>query len=826
MTLCSRFLAAAFAGIAVFAGMAVFAPAAFPQSKPDILIFDEDDVTGTGYYDASFGRRTAPSTLTLGGPSLDKLRIVQSKAATGSASGLLEWKSVAGGSWRIFVASPGWASINAAGYDSLVMSLNGPALVAGAALPRLALEGTANVSTPLIDLAPYIADVDADTTTWQRVAIPLTAFQPYGGFSLNSLKDFNFAQGAADSVSHALWFDNVRIIARPAPPDTLIPSAPRLPVARAGDRSILLHWEWNRETDLLGYNVYRAEGSGGSFTMLTASPQVLSGFADLVTVNGTRYRYLVTAVDAQFNESPPSDTVEATPAPFASDEEFLAYVKQAAVDFFWYEANPANGMIRDRSTKGAVASIASVGFGLSALTVGVENGWVEREAARDRTRITLRTLWNGPQGTAASGMIGYEGWFYHWLDMETATRTWDSELSSIDTGLLLAGILHAREYYDLADSAESEIRALADSIYARIDWPWMTNGHQSLTMGWLPGSGFLSARWVGYNEAMILYILGLGAPANPLPPVAWTAWTSGYSWQTHYGHSYVWGYPPSLFLHQYSHCWIDFRGIADAYMVGRGITYAENTRRATYAQQAYCVANPGGFTGYGPLLWGLTACDGPGGSGYQGYIARGAPPAQDDDGTIAPTAVAGSLPFAPDICVPTLRNMYDQYRSSIWCLYGFRDAFNLKAGWWDPDVIGIDQGPIALMLENHAGGGIWSRFMEATEVRRGLEQAGFTQVNSVDGEAPGVAAEVRLYPNYPNPFNASTTIRFVLPARLRATVTVRDVIGREVCTLVDEEMSAGSHSVVFDADRFSSGVYFTTLHAGGRTLVHKLLLLK
>jgi len=498
-------------------------------------------------------------------------------------------------------------------------------------------------------------------------------------------------------------------------------------------------------------------------------------------------------------------------------------VKQAAVDYFWYEANPENGLIRDRSTKGSAASLAAVGFGLSALTVGVENGWVQREAARDRTLLTLRTFWYGPQGTTILGTIGYKGWFYHWLDMETATRTWDSELSSIDTGLLLAGILHAREYYVFTDSVESEIRALADSIYGRIDWPWMTNGQSSLTMGWRPGSGFLPNRWIGYNEAMILYILGLGASANPLPPAAWTEWTSGYSWQTHYAYSFV-AFPP-LFGHQYSHCWIDFRGIADPYMAARGITYAENSRRATHAQRAYCTANPGGFPGYGPYLWGLTACDGPGGVGYQGYAARGAPPVQNDDGTIAPTAVAGSLPFAPEVCLPTLRNMYDQYRSSIWCLYGFRDAFNLKAGWWDPDVIGIDQGPIALMLENQSGG-IWSRFMEAAEVKRGLERASFQPITSVPGDPLESAAEVRLHPNYPNPFNSSTTIRFTLPAHVHATLTIRDVIGRDVCTLVDEEMSAGSHSVVFDADAFSTGLYFASLHAGGRTLVHKILLLK
>jgi hypothetical protein len=794
------------------------------QSKPDILIFDEDDAAGVGYYDASFGFRSAPSTLTLGGPGSDKLRIVQSQAATGSVSGLLQWSSSTGGNWRLFVSSPGWGSNNATGYDSLVMVVNGPEGIPGAALPRLALESTANISTPLVPMAPYLSELDADSTTWQRVSVPLSAFEPYGGFSLGSLKDFNFSQGPTDGTTHTLWFDNVRVIAKTTPPDTVVPSAPRHPLARAGDRSILLHWDWNQEADLLGYNVYRSDAPGAPFVKVTGSPLLLSGYADLSVTNATPYGYAVTAVDVQFNESPPSDTVLVSPAPFGSDQEFLTYVEQAAVDYFWYEANPANGLIRDRSTRGSVASVAAVGFGLSAITVGVRNGWIERTLARDRTLVTLRTFWDGPQGPDATGMIGYKGWFYHFLDMGTAERAWDAELSSIDTGLLLAGILHAREFYDRADSVESEIRSLADSVYARIDWNWMTNGQAALTMGWRPGTGFLPYRWIGYNEAMILYILGLGAPENPLPAQSWTAWTSGYSWQTHYGFSFI-AFPP-LFGHQYSHCWIDFRGIADLYNASSGITYADNTRRATYAQQAYCIANPGGFSGYGPLLWGLTACDGPGGTGYQGYAARGAPPAQNDDGTIAPTAAAGSLPFAPEICVPTLRNMYDQYRASIWCLYGFRDAFNLQAGWWDSDVIGIDQGPIALMLENQSSGGVWADLQRATEVQRGLAAAGFGPAGSAEADQPGLAGEIHLHQNYPNPFNASTTIRYVLPSRMRATLVIHDVIGRAVCTLVDGETEAGSHVAIFEADKMASGVYVASLQAGGRTLVTKLLLLK
>ncbi|MBU6401653.1 MAG: Tat pathway signal protein, partial [Verrucomicrobia bacterium] len=270
---------------------------------------------------------------------------------------------------------------------------------------------------------------------------------------------------------------------------------------------------------------------------------------------------------------------------------------------------------------------------------------------------------------------------------------------------------------------EAAIRRLAEMIFARVDWNWMANGDASLTMGWAPESGFLASRWVGYNEGMILYLLGLGARTNPLPAAAWGAWTKGYQWQTNYGYSYV-GFEP-LFGHQYSHCWIDFRGLADQYMRGKGITYFENSRRATLAQRGYAVVDAPPRYGYGSNVWGLTACDGPGRNGFFGYAARGAPPPMNDDGTIAPTAAGGSLPFAPEICLPALRHLYERYRTNLWCAYGFRDAFNLQAGWWDPDVLGIDQGPIAVMVENYRNQRVWRRFMANPEIQRGLRAAGF-----------------------------------------------------------------------------------------------------
>jgi len=237
-------------------------------------------------------------------------------------------------------------------------------------------------------------------------------------------------------------------------------------------------------------------------------------------------------------------------------------------------------------------------------------------------------------------------------------------------------------------------------------------------MGWFPDSGFIRNDWVGYNEAMILYCLGLGAETNPLPSSSWEAWTRGYTWGTNYGQSYI-PFPP-LFGYQYSHCWIDFRKIRDGFMTSHDCTYFENSRRASLAQRAYCMANPLHHVGYDELVWGLTACDGP-----PGYSAHGAPPAEQDDGTIAPTAAGGSLPFTPEYSIPTLRYFYDKFRPNLWTAYGFRDAFNLGEHWVAQDALGIDQGPIVIMIENYRTQRVWRRFMENDIVKRGLQRAGF-----------------------------------------------------------------------------------------------------
>lgn len=503
------------------------------------------------------------------------------------------------------------------------------------------------------------------------------------------------------------------------------PTAPTNVVVFSGDLSAILHWDPDTSPGISGYNIYRGLNSNGPFTKLNSGLGATLGYCDLTVSDSVTYYYQVTAVNSSSQTSAPSLTVFTTPNPFPNDDAFLDYLEQANFDFFWYAANPANGLIPDRSTAGSACSIASVGFGLTAIGIAIDHGWVTRDQGAARVLTTLNTFWNGPQGTNASGEIGYNGWFYHFLDMNTATRSGSSELSSIDTTLLLGGILYAKQYFNGTNATETSIQTLASSIFNRVNWQWFAPdlpATNAVRMGWLPTTGFSTyGDWIGYDEGMLLYLLGMGTATNPLPAGCWNYWTSGYDWGTAYNESFVL-FPP-MYGHEYSHCWVDFRHVGDSYMNAHASTYFENSHRAALAQQAYCAANPGAWPGYSSTVWGLTACDDP-----FGYAVHGAPPADNDNGTIAFTASGGSMAFAPEIALPTLEYFYRTGRKQFWTQYGFIDSFNISQSWYDNAELGLDQGPIVIMAENYRNQNIWRWFMLNPEIQRGLQQAGFVSL--------------------------------------------------------------------------------------------------
>ena len=509
--------------------------------------------------------------------------------------------------------------------------------------------------------------------------------------------------------------------------------------------------------------------------------------------------------------------VSASAARATPIDQILDNMQQFGFNYFWNEANTTNGMIKDRMT-GNYCSIAAVGFGLSSICIGIDHGWITRAQGATRVQTTLNTFWTLPQGTATTGTIGYKGFFYHFLHMSDGLRDGTTELSDIDTALLLAGILDCKQYFDGSDPTEVSIRALADQIYQRVDWSFFQNTSQNgLMIQWTPESGFNTGVWKGYNEMMIMYLLAMGSPTHPVPSADWGTYTSGYVYGTLYGQTYVqYG---ALFTHQYSHCWIDFRNKRDTFMQTHGPSdYFQNSRKATLAQQAYCIANPGpkgtGFpdpAGYSATLWGLTAGDDP----ANGYAAHGAPgPGTFDNGTIGPTAVFGSLPFAADICLPTIQNIFDSY-PSLWGTYGLKDAFNLSRSpdWYDNDFLGIDEGPIVMMIENYRTASVWSRFMQNADVLNGMNAAGFVSLVGVDESTPPQPAVVQLRSG-PNPFRTQTQIGFEIARPGRVRLTVHDVTGREVARLLDGWLEAGHHSAIFRADHLGSGVYWYHLDTG------------
>lgn len=421
--------------------------------------------------------------------------------------------------------------------------------------------------------------------------------------------------------------------------------------------------------------------------------------------------------------------------------------------YFWETADPRTGLAPDRYPTPSPCSVAAVGFALTAYIVGVERGYVSREDARGRTLTTLRFLVDLPQGDDVAGMSGYKGFYYHFLEMSDGRRAGTCELSTVDTALLLCGALHAQAYFDREDTEETAIRELVQTMSERIDWRWAQPRPPSISLGWSPEKGFLPYDWRGYNEASVLYLLALGDRDRPVDVSAWLAWTENFrrNWSTFNGEQAL-HFPP-LFGHQYSSCWIDFRRIRDAFMRAHGLDYFENSRRVTVAQRAYAILNPHRWSGYEADIWGLTACDGPADTTvringemrrFRSYSARGVGDGPDsfDDGTIAPTAAASSIAFAPDIALRAIQAMIHRYGEWLYTQYGFLDAFNPSfqvadtpvrhgkvvpgVGWFASDHLGIDQGPILAMIANYTDGTVWRHMRRSEQVRRGLQRAGFT----------------------------------------------------------------------------------------------------
>lgn len=417
-------------------------------------------------------------------------------------------------------------------------------------------------------------------------------------------------------------------------------------------------------------------------------------------------------------------------------QSLLDRLQRDSFRYFLDLYEPTNGLVPDNTAADAPASIAAVGFAMASYPVGVERGFLEREDAVGRTLAALRFFAEAPHGEAPDA-IGHKGFYYHFLDIQSGERVWNCELSTIDTAFLIAGALAAATYFDKQMQTEQEVRSLARALYGRADWQWALNGGTTVSHGWNPETGFLASRWEGYNEALLLYVLALGSPTYPVSELCYEEWTRTYEWRSLYGMDLLHAGP--LFIHQLSHIWLDFRWIQDRFMRDRGSDYFENSRRATYAHWEYGRRNPLGFAGYGEHCWGISACDGPGPCTHRidgvtrsflAYAARGVPDGPDD-GTVCLWAAAASLPFAPEIVLPTIERLQAAYPETQG-RYGFKCSFNPTFADdshrpWICDLhFGVNQGPLVLMIENYRSGFLWDLMRRCSPIVRGLRRAGFS----------------------------------------------------------------------------------------------------
>jgi hypothetical protein len=416
-----------------------------------------------------------------------------------------------------------------------------------------------------------------------------------------------------------------------------------------------------------------------------------------------------------------------------SDDALIERLQRAAFSYLTQFANPENGLVADTSRSGSPCSIAVVGFALSCYPAAVENGWLSRADAVSRTLKTLRFFSQSSQANRPDA-TGYKGFYYHFLDMQTGQRVWQCELSLVDTALLIAGIITAASYFD-GGGDEVEIRALADALYRRVDWHWAQYGTQTVSQGWKPECGFLHYGWEGYNEATILYVLGLGSPTFPLTPSGYESWGLTYQWENLVDNNVLYSGP--LFTHLFSHAWIDFRGIRDAFMREKRSDYFENTKGTIAVHREYSERNPNDFKGYSRNFWGVTAGDGPSeqelrldgrDQRFFGYMSRGVPYGPDD-GTIAPWAMLATLPFDADAALAGTRHLLEAYPQV--CIEDrFSSGFNPTLpmdgkGWLSEGWYGLDQGLLVMMIENHRSGLIWEVFRKSPYVQAGLRRAGF-----------------------------------------------------------------------------------------------------
>jgi hypothetical protein len=780
----------------------------------DSIIFFEENPTSNDYYDTSWGTVTDPSQLELAGTTNNKFPVDSEHSYQGSHSLRLKWNSSNGGDWGMAVASYGWTAHNFTQYDSIVYYINGPEAVAKANLPDLAIEDISNTKSTRVWLGDYLNGVDSDSTNWQKVLIPIEDFKPgQDNCNFSNIKTIFHFQKETDSTDHIVWLDNIHVIGSGEIP--LFTDVPKNLTATGHDSRIDLKWDLNKEKDY-EYNIYRSSDISGPFTRINNAPHITQIYSDFLGQNNQTYYYYVTNINTNLLESSPSDTVSATSYQM-SDEELLTSVQEATFRYFYDHGHPESGLSRERNS-GPVGAIGATGFGLMAMPIGVERGFVSRDSAAARVLKILRFV----QDVTPR----YHGAWSHWVSGASGNTVpfsrYDNGGDLVETSYLIMGVLTIRKYFTQNNAVENEIRTRATELWESVEWDWYRQDPPKnvLYWHWSPDHGWKMNHAIrGFHEAMIVYLLAIASPTYPVPAsLYYDGWTSRSNYANgnkYYGYK-IWVGPPyggPLFFTHYTNLGFDPRNKADKYC-----NYFENNRNISLIHRAYSIANPLNYAGYDSLVWGLTAS-----YSTTGYSAHR--PMTNDNGTITPSAALSAMPYTPKESLATLKHFYHTYGDRLWGEFGFRDAFNLQENWFSQGYLGIDQGPIIIMIENSRSELCWDLFMANDEIQQMLDKIGWT--TSVDDENNYVVNTFDLSQNYPNPFNSGTLIRFELPKSTSVTLEIYNINGRLVTTIVkDKVFESGNHTLSFYGENLSSGIYFYKLSTKDYQRSKKMILIR
>lgn len=782
------------------------------------IVFFGDSPDPT-FYDPSWGYKNTPSELELVGLGSDKFPVDTLHKYQGANSLRLHWTSASGGDWGIAVASIGWPGHDLTQYDSIVYWINSPEAINQSDLPDLVLEDLSNHHSTRVWLGDYFNGVDSDSNSWQKVMVPINAFQPGpNNCDFTRIKTIFHYQKTADGVEHLAWLDEIRAI-QSGGTGPGVPNRPEGIIATGHDSRIDLRWTVDADTNLAGYFIYRSQTLSGTYTKLNSTFHETHLYSDFFGQNNQTYYYYVTAANQNYEESPASDTVLSTSYAMTEDQ-LLSSVQEAMFRYFYDYGHPISGLARERNGAGNSETCATgaTGFGLMSIMIGADRGFITRDSAASRVLKILQFLQNS--------CTKYHGAWSHWIDgsngMTIPFSQYDDGGDLVETAYLIQGILTVKQYFNLNNAVENEIHNLATQMWEGVEWDWyrQTPTSNFIFWHWSPNYGWtMNMPVVGFNETMIVYLLAIASPTNSVPAsLYYNGWASPVNYvngNTYYGYMQWVGpaYGGPLFFTHYSFLGFDPRNKSDQFC-----NYFENNRHISLIHREYCIDNPLSHVGYDSLVWGLTASDEPG-----GYSAHA--PYSNDNGTISPTAAISAMPYTPQESIATLKHFYYVLGPDLWGEFGFRDAFNPGQNWYASSYIGIDQGPMVIMMENYRTHLCWNMFMSNSEIPQMLSAIGWT-VGIEDYNNPSNLT-YELQQNYPNPFNSGTLIKFNLPKRIKVSLEIYNVLGQLVMLVCqDKELNAGEHKVQIQKNDLSSGIYFYRLQADNFIDTKKMIILR